>query len=102
ISTRVGEILQYPGTWRFVVDFVGPDLNKLPADAPIFAEITSSSNGYVSENQCFKNVKTGGWRIEFKLETDKEDPHPIELRCHLKLTDTNRIVSETWNYQWSR
>ncbi|BDS06089.1 glucans biosynthesis protein G [Oceaniferula spumae] len=100
-STRIGKLKPYPGTRRFVVDFEGPDLNKLPADAPIFAEITSSENGYITENQCFKNVHTGGWRIEFKLDSDKKSPHPVELRCTLKHPTTKKPLSETWSYQWT-
>ena len=102
VSTRIGEILQFPGTWRFVVDFEGPGLERLPPEVPVFAEITSSANGYVSENKCFKNEKTGGWRVQFKLDTDNEDVHPVELRCRLKLTNPEKILSETWSYQWSR
>lgn len=102
VSTRVGEILEFPGTWRFVVDFEGPDLERLPPNVPVFAEITSSANGYVTENRCYKNKETGGWRVQFKLDPEKEDVQPIELRCRLKLTNPEKILSETWSYQWSR
>ncbi|MEM7696873.1 MAG: glucan biosynthesis protein G [Verrucomicrobiota bacterium] len=101
ISTRLGEIVGFPDTRRFVIDFIGPDLEALPADAPIFAEITSSTNGYVTENQCFKNVKTEGWRVEFKLDTDDDNVQPVELRCFLKDPVTGNRLSETWTYQWS-
>lgn len=101
IATRLGEIGAFPDTRRFVVDFVGPELEALPADAPVFAEITSSENGYVTENQCFKNVKTGGWRVEFKLDTDDDNQAPVELRCFLKHPETGERLSETWSYQWS-
>ncbi|MDF1656079.1 MAG: glucan biosynthesis protein G [Verrucomicrobiales bacterium] len=101
LATRVGEIGAYPDTRRFMIDFVGPDLEELPADAPIFAELTSGANGYITENQCFKNVKTGGWRVEFKLDTDQENTQPVELRCILKDPETGKHLSETWSYQWS-
>lgn len=101
MSTRLGEIVAYPDTRRFVVDFVGPKLEALPADAPMFAEITSSANGYVTENQCFKNVKTNGWRVEFKMDTDSANNQPVELRCFLKDPGTGERLSETWSYQWS-
>ncbi|MDF1823823.1 MAG: glucan biosynthesis protein G [Verrucomicrobiales bacterium] len=101
LATRVGVVGAYPDTRRFIIDFVGPDLMNLDADAPIFAEITSDANGYITENQCFKNVKTGGWRVEFKLDTDQENSSPVELRCILKDPETGEHLSETWSYQWS-
>lgn len=100
-QTRVGVIHAFPDTRRFVVNFNGPNLSKLSADAPVWAEITSSTNGYITENQCFKNVFTGGWRVEFKLDTDDSNTEPVELRCTLKSTPDNRTLSETWSYQWS-
>lgn len=101
ISTRLGEIVAFPDTRRFVIDFDGPELRALAPDAPVFAEINSSSNGYVTENQCFKNVKTGGWRVEFKMDTDDSNSQPVELRCRLLSTTTKQPISETWSYQWS-
>lgn len=102
VATRIGEILQFPGTWRFVVDFEGPALERLASNVPVFAEITSSANGYITGNRCFKNEQTGGWRVHFTLDAEKNDVHPVELRCRLKLTDPEKILSETWSYQWSR
>lgn len=101
LATRVGEIGAYPDTRRFMIDFIGPDLEVLSDDSPVFAEITSGTNGYVTENQCFKNVKTGGWRVEFKLDTDSGNKQPVELRCVLKDPNTGEHLSETWSYQWS-
>lgn len=101
VATRVGLDPTFADTRRFVIDFDGPGLRKIPADGPIFAEINSSANGYVTENQCYKNVMTGGWRVEFKLDTDEANIDPVELRCLLKNPNTNEILSETWSYQWS-
>ncbi|MEC5127419.1 glucan biosynthesis protein G [Verrucomicrobiales bacterium BCK34] len=100
-STRVGVDTAFPDTRRFVIDFDGPELQKLAADAGVFAEISSSANGFINENQCFKNVMTGGWRVEFKLDTDDDNEAPVELRCLLKLPSEDRILTETWSYQWS-
>ncbi|MEM9282653.1 MAG: glucan biosynthesis protein, partial [Verrucomicrobiota bacterium] len=102
LATRVGEITAFPDTRRFMIDFVGPDLERMPADAPIFAELNSSANGYITENQCFKNVKTGGWRVEFKLDTDDANSQPVELKCVLKDPTSGKVLSETWSYQWSQ
>ncbi|MEM1442065.1 MAG: glucan biosynthesis protein [Verrucomicrobiota bacterium] len=102
LATRVGEIGAFPDTRRFMIDFIGPEIEEMAADAPIFAELTSSANGYITENQCFKNVKTGGWRVEFKLDTDDSNTHPVELKCILKDPATGKPLSETWSYQWSQ
>lgn len=100
-ATRVGVDWSFPDTRRFAIDFNGPGLQELAADAPVFAEITSSPNGFIDENQCFKNVMTGGWRVEFKMDTDDDNNMPVELRCFLKRSDNNQILTETWSYQWS-
>ncbi len=101
VATRVGVDVAYEDTRRFVIDFDGPGLNELPADAPVFAEINASANGFINENQCFKNVMTGGWRVEFKLDTDDDNTESVELRCFLKSSTDNQILSETWSYQWN-
>ncbi|MCB1231233.1 MAG: glucan biosynthesis protein G [Verrucomicrobiae bacterium] len=100
-ATRVGVDPTYPDTRRFAIDFNGPALQTLSADAPVFAEIRSSANGFIDENQCFKNVMTGGWRVEFKLDTDDDNVQPVELRCFLRTHPDNQILTETWSYQWS-
>ncbi|MCL4109425.1 UNVERIFIED_CONTAM: hypothetical protein GTU68_043653 [Idotea baltica] len=100
-STRVGMDVGFPDTRRFVIDFEGEELEALAADSEILAEITSSENGFVDENQCFKNVVTEGWRVEFKLDTKDENTTPVELRCVLKNPKTGKILSETWSYQWT-
>lgn len=100
-ATRVGVDVRYPDTRRFVLDFNGPNLKQIPADGSVYAEISSGNNGFVNENQCFKNVITGGWRVEFKLDTDDDNSDPVELRCLLRDPKTNQILSETWSYQWN-
>ena len=100
-ATRIGEIGAYPDTRRFVIDFDGPTLRDLPSVAPVVAEITSSGNGYVTENQCFKNVISGGWRVAFALDTEDDNVSPVELRCVLRDSESGLPLTETWSYQWS-
>ena len=100
-ATRVGIDSSFPDTRRFIVDFDGPTLEGLDADSEVFAVIDSSSNGYISENRCFKNLESGGWRVAFKLDTEDDIQSPVELRCFLKLLPEDRTLTETWTYQWT-
>ena len=99
-ATRIGIDPIYPDTRRFVIDFDGPTLEGLDESSQVFAVIDSSSNGYVSENRCFKNPETGGWRVAFKLDTEDDLQEPIELRCFLKILPEDETLTETWTYQW--
>ena len=99
-ATRVGIDASFPDTRRFIVDFDGPDLEALDKAREVFAVIDSSSNGYVSENRCFKDPESGGWRVAFKLDTEDDNKSPVELRCFLKLLPEDRTLTETWTYQW--
>lgn len=99
-ATRVGVDPTHDDTRRFVIDFDGPTLRSLDRASQVFAVIDSGPNGYVSENRCFKNEQTGGWRVAFKLDTDDHNREPVELRCFLKLLPESRTLTETWSYQW--
>lgn len=100
-ATRIGEIGAYPDTRRFVIEFEGPHLRELASISPVIADITSGGNGYVTENQCFKNVISGGWRVAFALDTEDDNVFPVELRCVLRDSESGLPLSETWSYQWS-
>ncbi len=100
VATRIGVDPSYPDCRRFVVDFDGPTLRSLDGESGVFAVINSGANGFVTENRCFKNQETGGWRIAFKLDTDDTNTEPVELRCFLKLLPEDRTLTETWTYQW--
>ncbi len=91
-----------PGTGerarRFVVDFTGKDLNKVPTDSVLRGVITIGSNtdgsGGLLEQQVLKNPVTGGWRLVFQVRP--EDDRPLELRAFLQQKD--RALTETWSY----
>lgn len=100
VATRVGVDPTFRDTRRFIVDFDGPTLQGLDRHSKVFAEITSSANGFVTENRCFKNEHTGSWRVAFKLDTDDHNTDPVELRCFLKLQPDGRTLTETWSYLW--
>ena len=99
-ATRMGTNVDFPDTKRFAIDFVGPKLEPLKNTAKVSAEITSSPNGFVTENQCFRNGETGGWRVMFKLDTDDGMHEPVELRCTIK-DGEGKPLAETWTYQWN-
>ena len=85
-----------PDLRRFVIDFGGEALSKLPDDAPVQA-VVSASTGKVKSVVAHKNSHSGGWRLSFELEPQGSDPS--ELRCFLKLGED--VLTETWSYQWT-
>lgn len=79
---------------KFTVDFDGPALRKLGADAPVVADL-SINGGQRVALIVHRNDATGGWRMVVQARrTDKEKP--LELRAFLR-RDTE-VLSETWSY----
>ena len=81
---------------RFVIDFGGDNLTRLPADAAVSA-VVSGSTGQIQNVVVHKNPQTQGWRLSFELMP--QDDAPSELRAFLKLG--NDVLTETWSYQWT-
>ncbi|SHK17929.1 glucans biosynthesis protein [Rubritalea squalenifaciens DSM 18772] len=101
IATRIEKL---PGTEtlrRFVLDFSGPDLNKLPDNTNITAEVSSTGGTKVTETQCFKNPHTGGWRVAFILDLNQNPTQPTQIHCLLKDLPNQTNLSEIWSYQWT-
>lgn len=86
-----------PNDRKFVIDFAGPSLAKLPADAVLTADVTAST-GTPGKPVVQRNQHTGGYRVFFDFTPG---PEPVaELRCTLRSgTD---YIAETWTYQWRR
>ena len=80
---------------QYVVDFDGPALKALPADATVKAVVTSDANGKVLENIVYRNPATEQWRMTVRVQRQKAD-RPIELRAFLQ--HDNNAVSETWTH----
>jgi periplasmic glucans biosynthesis protein len=78
-----------------MVDFEGPALRKLAADAPVKADVTADSNVQVVEANTFHSDVTGGWRLALRVKR-LDDKKPGELRAFLR--DGNKTLSETWSY----
>ena len=79
----------------FIVDFEGPSLKKLPADAKVETSVTVDSNGELLQQSAYRNDVTGGWRIVVRLRR-VDDSKPVELRGYLHTA--NNPLSETWSY----
>lgn len=77
------------------LDFEGPALKKLPADAKVEGEVSADSNGKILSVETRRNDMTGGWRVMLRLRRlDAEKP--VELRAYLHKGSTT--LSETWSY----
>ena len=78
---------------QYVVDFAGPALDALPADAPVRAVVTADANGRVLEaTRLFQP----GARLAHDLARAAPRPRtPVELRAFLQ--HDNHILSETWS-----
>ena len=80
----------------FTVEFDGPALHGLPADAKIRSLVSVDANGRLLENTLYRNEVTGAWRMVLRV-LPKDAAKPVELRAHI--TDANgKELSETWSY----
>jgi glucans biosynthesis protein len=98
ISTRVGVDPRDPQRREFVIDFGGPKLNALSADAPPDAVASCSTNATVV-SQIFRNPFNNTWRATLKLEPKPNNKDPVDIRCTLQRGE--EVLSETWTYLWS-
>ena len=78
-----------------MVDFEGPALSKLPADARPEAVVSIDGNGKLLETNTVRNEATGGWRMTLRM-TRNDTAKPVELRAFLR--NNNLTLSETWSY----
>jgi glucans biosynthesis protein len=79
---------------QFVVDFTGPSLAALPADAKVKAVVTAPSNGQIVESNAYRVEATGAWRMTVRVK-QLHPSEPTELRGFLQ-NDTN-VLTETWS-----
>lgn len=96
-GTRQAALKDAPRRHRFELDFGGPGLGSDPASPPQ-AEIVTD-NGTVREPHVVFNPDTGWWRVGFIAER-AEPGRLAELRCSLRDAQ-QRVMSETWIYQWT-
>ncbi len=98
-QTRRGVGWLPPGTTapanqvQYVVDFAGPALEALPADAAVRAVVSVDANGRLLEELAYHNPATKGWRMTVRVER-QDAARPVELRAFLQ--HDKDILSETW------
>ncbi|MBB3997410.1 glucan biosynthesis protein [Aureimonas pseudogalii] len=81
---------------RFEINFAGGTAENLPPDAVVVPVVDVPDSARLVHSGIAR-LPGGGWRLSIELE--KLDALPVELRA--KLTFGQRIVSETWLYQWT-
>jgi len=79
---------------QFIVDFTGPSLAALPADAAVKAVVTAPFNGQIVESNAYRVEATGAWRMTVIVK-QLRPAQPTELRGFLQ-SGTN-ILTETWS-----
>jgi periplasmic glucans biosynthesis protein len=79
---------------QYVVDFTGPSLTALPADATVKAVVTAPANGQVQESNAYRVDATGAWRMTVIVKQLNRN-EPTELRGFLQ--SGNDVLTETWS-----
>jgi periplasmic glucans biosynthesis protein len=90
-----GGVRSQDGSVMLHVDFEGPTLTRMPANATADAELWIDANGEVLERYLIRNEATGGFRFVVRFRRVAA-AKPVELRAHLKTGNT--VLSETWSY----
>lgn len=84
-----------PDSYRFVIDFVGGPLARLPADAKVEPAL-SVSRGTIDATRVVALPEGKGWRAHVDLTAEGADP--IDLR--LVLHRDGRDLTEIWTLQY--
>jgi glucans biosynthesis protein len=100
IATRTGVggpsgIKNEAGLRKFVVDFAGGGLGDLPPETKIDAK-TNVVGGEIVGSTVFKVDVDGAWRLAFDVRPASDAP----LELSATLTYGERVLTETWQYQW--
>lgn len=86
-----------PNTRKFVVDFKGGILSRMPGDAAVKPVVTVS-NGKVVTQTLFKITGSDIWRLV--LDVSAADSSVVELTAHV--AGYGRKLTEIWLYQWMK
>ncbi len=84
-----------PGTRKFVIDFVGGLLERLPGNATL-EPVVSVTNGELYKVDLSLVDGKDQWRLV--LEVQGEDGRIVELKAGI--SGYGRNLTETWMYQW--
>jgi glucans biosynthesis protein len=86
--------LERSGQVQYVIDFEGPALDALRADAQVQAVVSADGNGRVLEQIVHPHPAGKRWRLSLRVQ--RLDPaRPVELRAFLQ-QDTHALT-ETWS-----
>jgi len=83
--------------YRFVVDFEGKALEKIPADDVLRAVVSvagGDEKARIVSQYVIKVPDNGGWRLGFEVEPSGSDA--VELRAYLDKAGS--ALTETWSY----
>ncbi|MCW4115940.1 glucan biosynthesis protein G [Aurantimonas sp. MSK8Z-1] len=81
---------------RFAIDFEGGLAAALPPGSEIDHMIDVAEGGRLLHATADR-LPNGGWRLS--IEVERVQSGPVEIRA--KLIMLQRIISETWLYQWT-
>ena len=103
VATRIGNggqpgLPRPKGVRKFMVEFLGGPLSKLPYGVKP-EPVISVSRGTILAYKVVEAVPDdvpGHWRVQFDLAVDGNDP--VEMRCFFK-SDTETLT-ETWMFQY--
>jgi len=68
------------GEEQLIVDFAGPSLAALPADAQVKAVVTGVANVDIVSTNVYRNDANGTWRLALRFKQRNAD-EPVELRA---------------------
>ena len=97
VGGTVGQKRKY-FSWRFTVDFVGPQFATLGKGAKVDA-VASASRGAVEIVLAHPQVEIRGYRAVFDVRPTDDSVEPIDLRLFLRFGHV--ALTETWVYQWT-
>jgi glucans biosynthesis protein len=83
-----------PDEQQFIVDFSGPSLAQLPADAKVTAVVSAPTNGTNVESKSYRLEATGAWRMTVRVKQTNPG-QPTELRGFLQRGAD--VLTETWS-----
>jgi glucans biosynthesis protein len=85
-------------SWKFVVDFAGPNLPMLGKDVKVEPVITAS-RGTIETPGARPILPDRGYRASFDVRPPDGGTAPIDLRLFLRAG--TQPLTETWLYQWT-
>lgn len=96
VQTRIGRGFAElgPDEQQFIVDFMGPSLQKLPPNAQVKAVVSAPANGTIIESNAYRVDATGAWRMALRVKQTNA-AQPTELRGFLQ--SGNDVLTETWS-----